>query len=84
MYDAISLIQGIKWFHMIEAVIIDRSRLIHLLPSGFRVSSIHFNTTFLCFYFLKAKFVVTNPLFHFAVQFELCPISSLNKVSMFL
>jgi hypothetical protein len=60
MYDATSLIQAIMWFHTIEVVIINKS--------SFRVSSIHFITTSLCAYFLKAKFVVSNPLFHFGVQ----------------
>jgi hypothetical protein len=78
MYVATSLIQAIRWLHMIEVVIIDRSKLIHLLPSSFRVSSTHFNTTFLCPCFLKAKSIVSNPLFHFGVQFELCLASSLN------
>jgi hypothetical protein len=59
MYDAISLIQAIMWLHRIEVVIIDRS--------SFRVSSTHFITTSLCACFLKAKFVVSNPLFHFGV-----------------
>jgi hypothetical protein len=71
MFDAISLIEAIRWLHMIEVVIIDTSKLVHLLPSSFRVSSIHFNTTSLCPCFLKAKAVVSNLLFHFGVQFEL-------------
>jgi hypothetical protein len=69
---------------MIGVVIIYRFRLVHLLPSSFKVSSTHFNTTSLCPCFLKAKYVVNNPPFHFGVQFELCPTSSLNKTSIFL
>jgi len=68
MYDATSLIQAIRWLHMIEVIFIDRFRSVHLLPSSFRVSSIHFITTSLCACFLKAKFVISNPLFYFGVQ----------------
>jgi hypothetical protein len=67
MYVTTSIIQAIKWLHMIEVVIIDKSKLVHLLPSSFRVSSTRFNTTFLCPCFLKAKSIANNPLFHFGV-----------------